>query len=295
MERESAWGGLLFAREWGSVGGTSKMSRLHTEETSLDDREVRRLWDGNADAWTVLSRRGYNVCRDYLNTPWFLALLPDITGLHGLEIGCGEGIETRILAQHGARMIGLDISSKFVTHAATTEQEQPLGIRYVNGSGSAIPFADESFGFIVACMSLMDIADQAGAVREAYRVLKPGGFFQFSITHPCFYTPRWRWVFDEKGERVAVECGEYFAQQQGAIQEWTFGAAPAEAREGLDRFRIPMFYRTLSSWVNLLLDTGFNLERMEEPVADDETIAKHPDLADSRVVPLFLHMRWRKP
>jgi len=291
----------------------------------LDDREVRKLWDGNADAWTLLARQGYDIYRDHMNTPWFLAMLPDVNGLRGLDIGCGEGNNTRLVAQRGATMVGVDISRKFAQHAQGYEAGRPslpvpsegegqlalderagdtllphgeaeaLGIRCVNASGSALPFVSESFDFAVAFMSLMDMADRDGAIREAYRVLRPGGFFQFSIIHPCFQTPRFKPVCDESGKRVAVECGDYFAEPQGVIQQWIFGAAPPEAREGLDRFRIPMFYRTLSSWVNLLLETGFSLERIAEPVADDDTVARCPHLADTRVMAYYLHMRWRKP
>jgi len=260
----------------------------------LEDREVRKLWDGNANAWTLLARQGYDIYRDHMNTPWFLAMLPDVTGLRGLDIGCGEGNNTRLVAQRGASMTAVDISPKFVAHGAGTEAKEPLGIRYIAASGSALPFAYESFDFAVAFMSLMDMADRDGAVREAYRVLKRGGFFQFSIIHPCFQTPRFKPVRDESGVRVAVECGDYFVEPQGVVQEWIFGAAPPEAREGLEKFRIPVFYRTLSNWMNLLLDTGFVLERIAEPVADDETVARCPHLADTRVMAYYLHMRWRK-
>ena len=260
----------------------------------MDDREVKKLWEGNADAWTLLARQGYDIYRDHMNTPWFLAMLPDVTGLRGLDIGCGEGNNTRFVARRGAIMVGADISGKFVSHASAHEESRTLGVRYVNASGSALPFAAESFDFAVAFMSLMDMADRDSAIREAYRVLRPAGFFQFSIIHPCFQTPRFKPVCDESGQRVAVECGDYFAEPQGVIQQWIFGAAPPEAREGLERFRIPVFYRTLSSWMNLLLDTGFTLERIAEPVADDQTVAKCPHLADTRVMAYYLHLRWRK-
>jgi SAM-dependent methyltransferase len=260
----------------------------------LDDREVGKLWDGNADAWTLLARQGYDIYRDYLNTPWFLGMLPDVAGLRGLDIGCGEGNNVRLVAQRGATMVGVDISSKFVSHARDHEASEPLGIQYVNGSGSALPFADESFDFAVAFMSLMDMANQAEAVREAYRVLKRGGFLQFSITHPCFNTPRFKPVRDESGERVAVECGDYFNQPQGRVDEWIFGAAPPEAREGLPKFKVPRFYHTLSGWLTMLLDAGFQLQAVAEPIADDETVAKCPHLADTRIVGYYLHMRWRK-
>jgi ubiquinone/menaquinone biosynthesis C-methylase UbiE len=261
----------------------------------LDDREVGKLWDGNADAWTLLSRQGCDIYRDYVNTPAFLKMLPDVSGLRGLDIGCGEGHNTRLVAGRGARMTAVDIAPRFVRHAQGKEGDEPLGIGYLAASGGALPFADECFDFAVAFMSLMDMAAQDAAVLEAYRVLRPGGFLQFSIVHPCFATPRFKVVRDESGNRVAVECGDYFDQPPGRIEEWIFSAAPEELKRTLPKFRVPRFYRTLSSWVDLLIDAGFVLERLGEPYADDETVRRRPDLAGTRVVAYYLHMRCRKP
>jgi hypothetical protein len=53
--------------------------------------EVKRYWDENAENRTRLARAGYNFYRDYLNRPVFFAMLPEVKGLSGLDIGCGEG------------------------------------------------------------------------------------------------------------------------------------------------------------------------------------------------------------
>ena len=60
----------------------------------MNDREAGQLWNENADAWAELARAGYDVYRDHLNTPAFLAMLPNVSGLRGLDIGCGEGHTT---------------------------------------------------------------------------------------------------------------------------------------------------------------------------------------------------------
>src|SRR5438105_11889962 len=75
------------------------------QETPLvDHQQVGGFWEGNAEVWATLSRLGYNVSRDEITMPAFLALLPDVAGLSGLDVGCGEGHGTRLLARGGARM-----------------------------------------------------------------------------------------------------------------------------------------------------------------------------------------------
>jgi SAM-dependent methyltransferase len=261
----------------------------------VDHREVGRCWDGNADAWTKLSRAGYDVYRDYLNTPAFFEMLPDVKGLSGLDIGCGEGHNTRLLAQRGARLAAIDISPVFVRHAKLMEDQEPLGICYQVASAVELPFADAAFHFATGFMSFMDIAETDQVLAEAYRVLRPGGFLQFSITHPCFDTPHRRNLRDESGQTYAIEVGRYFENQEGDVEEWIFSAAPPEAKEGWPPFKVPRFTRTLSQWLNLVLETGFVLERIAEPYPSNETVRRCRRIQDTQVVAYFLHIRARKP
>ena len=53
----------------------------------MDEREVERCWERITEAWTALARAGYDVHRDKANTP-----VPDVDGLKGLDVGCGEGL-----------------------------------------------------------------------------------------------------------------------------------------------------------------------------------------------------------
>jgi SAM-dependent methyltransferase len=253
------------------------------------------LWDENAEVWTKLSRQGCDIYRDYVNTPAFLAMLPDVTGLAGLDIGCGEGHNTRVLAGAGARMTAIDISRRFIEFAVGVEREEPAGIRCCQASAVELPFADEAFDFATAFMSFMDVPEQDVVVREAHRVLKPGGFLQFSVSHPCFATPRWRWIRDEHGEKVGLDVGDYFRGPDGAVEEWIFTTAPPDQLERLRKFRVPRFWRTLSSWLNLLIDTGFVVEELAEPFADDEAVRAQPHLRDTQIIAFFLIVRCRKP
>jgi len=261
----------------------------------MNHEEAGRLWNANADTWTKLVQAGYDIYRDHLNTPAFFDLLPDVTGLEGLDIGCGEGHNTRLLVGRGARVTAIDIAEGFIGHARRVEAEAPLGIDYRVASAVELPFADATFDFATAFMSLMDVPETERAVAEASRVLKPGGFLQFSILHPCFDTPHRRNLRDADGRTYAIEVGDYFRNLEGDVDQWLFKAAPPEARQGLPPFRTPHFTRTLSQWLNLLVACGLEVERVAEPRPSDETVRQCPKIQDAQVVAYFLHVRARKP
>lgn len=261
----------------------------------MNHNEVGHYWNDSAEVWTKLARAGYDVYRDYLNTPAFFRMLPHAAELAGLDIGCGEGHNTRLLAKLGARMTAVDIAPVFIGHAIRAEIDKPLKINYLLASAVDLPFADASFDFATGFMSFMDVPETDRVLAEAWRVLRPGAFLQFSITHPCFDTPHRRNVRDAQGRTYAIEVGDYFQTREGEIDEWLFTAAPPHVKLGLRKFRIPRFTRTLSQWLNLLTDVGFLLERIEEPRPSDETVAACPALQDAQVVSYFLHLRVRKP
>jgi SAM-dependent methyltransferase len=254
----------------------------------MDSIDVARHWEENAERWTAQARAGLDVYRDALNTPAFLAFLPDVAGLDGLDIGCGEGANTRKVAERGARMRAIDLAPTFVRHAREQEVSDPRGITFEVADAAALPFPDAAFDFCTAFMSLMDVADQRGALREAARVLRPGGFLQFSILHPCFVPPRRRNV-------VAVEVADYFRETQGDVEHWWLTGVPAADRETIPPFAVPRFHRTLTSWVAMLSGVGLMVEAFAEPHADEAMAAAVPAVADTRVAPLFLHVRARKP
>lgn len=261
----------------------------------MDSRDVGAFWNGNAESWTQLSRAGHDVYRDRVNTPAFLNMLPPVDGLTGLDIGCGEGTNTRAVAALGAKMHGVDIAEVFVRHAKARETSDPKGVTFVHGDALALPFAENHFDFATAFMSLMDVPQPARALVEAFRIVKPGGFLQFSILHPCFVPPRRKTLRDENGDCFAIEIGDYFKHEDGRLEEWTFSSIPKDQRDRHENFKVPRFHRTLTEWVDSIFAAGFALEKLGEPKADDETARAWPSVADTQVTPIFLHFRARKP
>jgi ubiquinone/menaquinone biosynthesis C-methylase UbiE len=253
--------------------------------------DTRGQWNANAAAWTELSRAGFDVYRDLVNTPAFFELLPPVDGLVCLDLGCGEGHNTRLLAGKGARIAALDVAESLITAAAGQARSR---ICYLVGDGAALPFRASAFDAVTAFMSLMDVAEPERTLGEVARVLRPGGFAQFSVLHPVMSTPIGRWLSDESGVRQARAVGGYF--YQGPLTEtWTFSAAPQEVRERYQPFTITYARRTLAGWLSAVLGNGLAIEAVTEPFADQETAAAHPQVADTQIAPYFLIVRARKP
>jgi ubiquinone/menaquinone biosynthesis C-methylase UbiE len=262
----------------------------------MNEEEAGHYWNENALAWTAIARAGFDVYRDYLHTPAFFDILPNVNNLSGIDIGCGEGHNTRLLAQKAAKMKAIDISENFIEKAKEDGTDNQRHIEYSVASATALPFESISFDFATSFMCLMDIPNPEKALQEAYRVLKPNGFFQFSITHPCFTTPHrknLRGIINRK--TYAVEVGDYFKVLDGRIDEWIFGEAPDNLKTKYRKFKTPIFNRTLTQWFSAILNTGFIIEQINEPYADSETVNKQPALQDTQVVAYFLHVRCRKP
>lgn len=261
----------------------------------MDDNETGRYWNDNAEVWTELARAGFDIYRDYLNTPAFFEILPNINGLSGIDIGCGEGNNTRLLAQKGATLKAVDISENFINKARDVEKNNALGIQYYVASATELPFENAYFDFATSFMCLMDMPNPEKALQEAYRTLKPNGFLQFSITHPCFTTPHRKNLRNSNCKTYAIEVGDYFKNLDGRLDEWIFREAPENLKNQLPKFKTPIFSRTLTQWFSAILNTGFIIERINEPYADDETISRQPALQDTQIVAYFLHIRCRKP
>jgi ubiquinone/menaquinone biosynthesis C-methylase UbiE len=258
----------------------------------MKEKEIKEYWNNNARTWTELSRRGYDLYRDYIATPAFLALLPPVKRLVGLDVGCGEGHNTQLLTDKEAIMTGIDISETFINFAKEREAGN-RNLKFLTASACNLPFKDEYFDFCVSTMVFMDFPDQEKALQEIYRVLKVKGFFQFSIIHPFYDRIASEWIY-ENGKLKGYLVKDYFINPEGEIDEWMFSALPASDRTKYDKFKIPRFNKLISEWINILVQMGFTIERMAEPFPDKNIVKKFPKLRDATIMPYFLIIRVRK-
>src|SRR3954470_8825497 len=127
-------------------------------------------WTASANAWIALAPE--HATRTLLLDPAVLAECGELQGKRVLDVGCGEGRFCRLLAGRGAEAVGLDPIAPLLDSARGQESANE---RYILGAGEGLPFRDASFDIVLFYLSLIDITDYRGAIREAVRVLRPGG------------------------------------------------------------------------------------------------------------------------
>jgi uncharacterized cupin superfamily protein/ubiquinone/menaquinone biosynthesis C-methylase UbiE len=103
----------------------------------------------------------------------------DLPGKRLLDIGSGLGGPDIVLAEMGAKVVGLDIEAPVIERARKLVDEKGLGDRvsFKLAKPGPLPFADESFDIVYSSGAFTQIAAKEAMFKEVFRVLKPGGWF----------------------------------------------------------------------------------------------------------------------
>jgi ubiquinone/menaquinone biosynthesis C-methylase UbiE len=128
--------------------------------------------EGPIASWYDRSTRG--------RIPEFARIAADVaaslpTGSRVLEVAPGPGFLAIELAKLGYSVTGIDISRSFVEIARRNAREAAVAIDFRRGDVARMPFADDSFDFVVCVAAFKNFPDPVAAIDEVHRVLRPGG------------------------------------------------------------------------------------------------------------------------
>ena len=196
------------------------------------------------------------------------ALMGDVAGQRICDLACGQGRVARRLADLGAGVVGIDLSAKLLEIARRHEEAEPRGVQYLQADARTLHgVAAGAFDGVLCHMALMDIADLVPTLHAVARVLRPGGWFVFSILHPCYNTAR-------SGEMATSEGVVRFVASYFTEGHWR-----SNTRTGPPG-KVGAYHRMLSTYINALTGAGLVLERMTEARATGSLAARWPSWAE---------------
>lgn len=241
--------------------------------------ELKNEWEKLAPEWIRVAREGPNPTRTALLDEPVLRECGDVTGLRVIDLGCGEGRFCRMLADRGAScVLGIDTCQPMIEAAVTAEC---AGVEYRLGDVQSMKFVkDESFDLAVSYLNQCDLKDFRTNNREVFRILKPGGRFIVANLHPM-RSAVGGWHRSESGQKLHVILDRYFDEGERC---WKM--------MGVD---FTNFHRTLESYINDFLETGFVLMRIAEPTVSQSTVREFPGMEDELRVPNFIVYNLLKP
>jgi ubiquinone/menaquinone biosynthesis C-methylase UbiE len=230
------------------------------------DGAGRRWWDANAAEY-LDEHGGFLGDDDFLWCPEGLResdarLLGDVAGRRVLEVGSGAAQCSRWLAAQGALAVATDVSAGMLDAAAAVDRRAPDGgpvagrrapVPLVQADARALPFPDASFDLAFTAYGAIPFVPDARRVHaEAARVLRPGGRWVCSVTHPV------RWAFpDDPGERGLTADRSYFDRR------------PYVETDEHGQVLYAEYHRTLGDHVADVVGAGLVLDAVVEPAWPD--------------------------
>lgn len=200
-------------------------------------------------------------------------VLPDFNGKTVLDLGCGYGWHCKYAVDNGASyVLGTDISQKMLKKAK--ELNDSSKIRYLCSAMEDLNFPDEKFDVIISSLAFHYVRDFGPLMQKISRWTKRGGYFVFSVEHPVFTAKGDQdWYYNSNREIMHFPVDNYY--YEGKREAVFLGE------------KVIKYHRTLTTYVNSLLQNGFELRHLIEP-APPENMMDIPGMKDEMRRPMML-------
>ncbi|WP_074432944.1 class I SAM-dependent methyltransferase [Bacillus ndiopicus] len=201
-------------------------------------------------------------------------LLPSFENKSVLDLGCGYGWHCRYAVEEGASaVIGIDISEKMLQKAQTLSSSDKIS--YLQMPIEDIDFAEGQFDIVISSLAFHYVEAFDFVCQKIFNLLKKGGSFVFSVEHPIFTSRAAQdWHYDENGERLHWAVDDYHLQ---GVRQTSFLAED-----------VVKYHRTLSTYLNTLIEAGFTIKSMKESYPSEEMLKAVEGMKDELRRPMFL-------
>ncbi len=194
-------------------------------------------------------------------------LLPNIVRLLALkekesllDLGCGNGILARHLPK-GVEYVGIDSAKGLLN---TAKKEIPHATFILADASQKLPLQKTDFDAVIFVLSLQNMDNREGAIREAASHLKPKGKLLLILNHPCFRIPRQSdWGYDEATKIQYRKMNGYMSAMKIPI-----ATHPGKGKHSPETYS---YHDPLSTYTKWLQENGLAIVAMEEWCSDKES------------------------
>ncbi len=240
----------------------------------------RPAFDALAEWYDHAIREGQLPLLNHVLYPCLLQMLGDVTGQQLLDVACGPGFLTRQIARRGAHVTGVDVSEEMLRRAREEGRSAPRAITYYEMDATQLAQSwSGGFDAAICNMAMVDMPDIDAVLAEMARVVKVGGRYIFSITHPCFVMPGAEWVDNNRGDPVFKRVDNYF--DEGYFGKEWYGQGGLRSRLGGN-------HRTLQTYVQAMRKAGFVVTDLREPRPSTYALRTNKELGTQLRIPSML-------
>jgi len=233
-----------------------------------------------ANYWNERAGDDGEAYKRYVLDPLMFNLVGNFTDRDILEVGCGNGyLATKFLEQFPRSVTLMDISEHNLRHAA--EKCQDSKVSFLQHDATQ-PWPLDSIGvdIVYSNMMLNEVADIQTPMQEVFRVLRPGGSFVFSVTHPAWD------LFVYAQEKAGLpskkirNLGGYFRRGPAKfVMSGDSKNKPELKGKYSQEFEVEHYQRPLSDYFNQLVTVGFSVKQLLEPELTKELLQNSPGFA----------------
>ena len=220
---------------------------------------------------------------DLVEIPNFRKLIPNVKEKKILDLGCGYGENDKYCRDLGAKeILGIDISEHMIKIAEKNNTDE--NIKYKVMAMEDISKIKEKFDIVISSLAFHYVKDYEKLIKDIYKVLKDNGILIFSIDHPL---------------RIASKFEPWMKKNYTEINGKWFLLVSDYNREGIrekewNGVMVKKYHRNFSSLINGLVNSGFKIDKILEPIPDEESIKIIPKYINQYDRPYFLFIRAKK-
>ena len=220
---------------------------------------------------------------DLVEIPNFRKLIPNVKEKKILDLGCGYGENDKYCRDLGAKeILGIDISEHMIKIAEKNNTDE--NIKYKVMAMEDISKIKEKFDIVISSLAFHYVKDYEKLIKDIYNLLNDNGILIFSIDHPL---------------RIASKFEPWMKKNYTEINGKWFLLVSDYNREGIREKEwngviVKKYHRNFSSLINGLVNSGFKIDKILEPIPDEESIKIIPKYINQYDRPYFLFIRAKK-